>query len=96
MLLGLCPLPALADHLDVFGTGKTFPADFLFKDEIPSLKNLSPNDMELVLQKFRDARDQAESPTQNNLIHLGISYLHLLQKNYKEAFSSFKISKASL
>ncbi len=86
MLLGLCPLPALADHLDVFGTGKTFPADFLFKDEIPSLKNLSPNDMELVLQKFRDARDQAESPTQNNLIHLGISYLQLLQKNYKEAF----------
>ncbi len=86
MLLGLCPLPALADHLDVFGTGKTFPADFLFKEEIPSLKNLSPNDRELVLQKFMDARDQAESPTQNNLIHLGISYIHLLQKNYKKAF----------
>jgi len=86
VLLGLCPLPALADHLDVFGTGKIFPADFLFKEEIPSLKNLSPSDRELVLQKFMDARDQAESSTQNNLIHLGISYLHLLQKNYKEAF----------
>ena len=78
-------MPALADHLDVFETGKTFPADFLFKKEVPSLKNLSPNDMELVLQKFMDARDQAESSTQNNLIHLGISYIHLLQKNYKKA-----------
>jgi len=86
MLLGLCPLPALADHLDVFETGKTFPSDFLFKEEIPSLKNLSPHDMEFVLQKFMDARDQVESPTQNNLIHLGISYIHLLKKDYKKAF----------
>lgn len=86
MFLGLCSLPALAGHLDVFGTGKTFPSDFLFKEEIPSLKNLGPNDMERVLQKFMDARDQAESPTQNNLILLGISYIHLLQKNYKKAF----------
>jgi outer membrane protein assembly factor BamD (BamD/ComL family) len=86
MLLGLCPLPALADHLDVFGTGKTFPADFLFKDDIPSLKHLSPNEMGAVLQKFVDALDQVESPTQSNLIHLGISYIYLLQKNYKKAF----------
>ena len=88
MLLVLCPFPALADHLDVFGSGKTFPADFLFKEDVPSLKNLSPDDMELVLQKFMDARDQAESSTQNNLIHLGISYIHLLQKNYKKAFET--------
>jgi soluble lytic murein transglycosylase-like protein/outer membrane protein assembly factor BamD (BamD/ComL family) len=86
ILLGLCPLSAFADHLDVFGTGKTFPADFLFKEEIPSLKNLSSSDMELVLQKFIDARDQVESPIQDNLIHLGISYIHLLQKNYKKSF----------
>ena len=86
MLLGLCPLPVLADYLDVFETGKTFPSDFLFKEEIPSLKNLSPNDMELVLQKFIDTRDQVESPTQSNLIHLGISYIYLLQKNHKKAF----------
>ncbi len=86
ILSGLCPSSSLADHLDVFGTGKTFPADFIFKEEIPSLKNLSPEDRELVLQKFTDALDQAESPTQNNLIHLGISYLHLLQKNYKKSF----------
>ncbi len=85
MLLGLCPLPALADRLDVFETGKTFPTDFLFKEEIPSLKNLSPNDIEPVLQKFIDARNQVESPTQNNLIHLGISYIYLLQKNHREA-----------
>jgi len=86
LLLGLTPLPALADHLDVFGAGKTFPADFLFKEEIPSLKNLSPEGRELVLKKFMDARDQVESETQDNLIHLGISYIYLLQKNYKEAF----------
>jgi soluble lytic murein transglycosylase-like protein/outer membrane protein assembly factor BamD (BamD/ComL family) len=86
ILLGLCPLPSLADHLDVFATGKTFPADFLFKEEIPSLKNLGPNDIEPVLQRFMDARDQVESPTQSNLIHLGISYIHLRQKNYKKAF----------
>ena len=86
MLLGLCPLSDLADHLDVFGTGKTFPADFLFKDNVPSLKNLGPDEIGPVLQTFIDARDQVESPTQNNLIHLGISYLHLLQKDYKKAF----------
>ena len=86
MLFGLCPLPALADHLDVFGTGKTFPADFLFKDDVPSLKHLSPHEMGPVLQKFVDALDQVESPTQSNLIHLGISYIYLLQKNYKKAF----------
>ncbi|MDH3256398.1 MAG: hypothetical protein OEM27_02175, partial [Nitrospinota bacterium] len=86
IIFGLCPLSAFADHLDVFGTGKTFPADFLFKEEIPSLKNLGPNEIELVLQKFMDARDQVESPTENNLIHLGISYIHLLQKNYKKSF----------
>jgi tetratricopeptide (TPR) repeat protein len=88
LLVGLMPWPALADHLDVFGAGKTFPADFLFKEEIPSLKNLSPEGMELVLQKFMDARDQVESETQDNLIHLGISYIYLLQKNYKEAFEN--------
>ena len=93
MLFGLCPLPALADHLDAFGTGKTFPADFLFKEEVPSLKNLSPNEMELVLQKFMDARDQAESSTQSNLIQLGISYIHLLQKNYKESFEILNVEK---
>ena len=93
MFFGLCPLPALADHLDAFGTGKTFPADFLFKEEVPSLKNLSPNEMELVLQKFMDARDQAESSTQNNLIQLGISYIHLLQKNYKESFEILNVEK---
>lgn len=27
-----------------------------------------------------------ESPTQSNLIHLGISYIYLLQKNHKKAF----------
>jgi soluble lytic murein transglycosylase-like protein len=86
MVLGLCPLPSLADHLDVFETGKTFPADFLFKEDIPSLKNLSPDDIGPVLQKFMDARDRVESPTQSNLIHLGISYIHLRQKNYKKAF----------
>jgi soluble lytic murein transglycosylase-like protein len=85
ILLGLCPLPSLADHLDVFATGKTFPVDFLFKEEIPSLKNLGSNDIEPVLQKFMDARDQVESPTQSNLIHLGISYIHLRQKDYKKA-----------
>jgi tetratricopeptide (TPR) repeat protein len=85
VILGLCPLPALADRLDVFETGKIFPTDFLFKEEIPSLKNLDPNEMELVLQKFMDARDQVQSPVQNNLIYLGISYIHLLQKNYKNA-----------
>jgi soluble lytic murein transglycosylase-like protein len=78
-------LPSLADHLDVFATGKTFPVDFLFKEEIPSLKNLGSNDIEPVLQKFMDARDQVESPTQSNLIHLGISYIHLRQKDYKKA-----------
>jgi tetratricopeptide (TPR) repeat protein len=93
ILFGLCPLPALADHLDAFGTGKTFPADFLFKEEVPSLKNLSPNEMELVLQKFMDARDRAESSTQNNLIQLGISYIHLLQKNYKESFEILNVEK---
>ena len=90
MLLGLCSLPALADHLDVFGTGKTFPADFLFKDDIPSLKHLSPNEMAAVLQKFVDALDQVESPTQSNLIHLGISYIYLLQKNAMEFGGSKK------
>jgi len=93
MLFGLCPLPALADHLDAFGTGKTFPADFLFKEEVPSLKNLSPHEMELVLQKFMDARDRVESTTQYNLIQLGISYIYLLQKNYKESFEILNVEK---
>ena len=86
VFLGLCPLPAVADHLDVFGTGKTFPSDFLFKEDIPSLKNLDPNEMGVVLQKFIDARDQVESTSQSNLIHLGISYIYLLQKNHEKAF----------
>ena len=86
IFLGLLPLPALADHLDVFGTGKTFPANFLFKENIPSLKNLEPDEFEPVLQKFMDARDQVESAAQNNLIHLGISYIHILQKDYIKAF----------
>ena len=75
ILLGLCPFPSYADHLDVFASGKTFPVDFLFKEEVPSLKNLGPNDIGPVLQKFID-----------NLINLGISYIHLRQKNYKKAF----------
>ena len=86
ILLEVFSLPALADHLDVFGTGKTFPANFLFKENIPSLKNLEPNEFEPVLQKFMDARDQVESTTQSNLIQLGVSYIHLLQKDYKKAF----------
>ena len=86
IVLWLYPLPAFADHLDIFETGKTFPSDFLFKEEVPSLKYLSPSEREFVLQKFMDARDKAESSTQNNLIHLGISYIYLLQKDYKKAF----------
>lgn len=82
VILGLTPWPAVADRLDVFETGKTFPVNFLFKEDIPSLKNLSPDEIEPVLQKFLDARDQVESPVQNNLIQLGISYIYLLQKNY--------------
>ena len=86
IVLWLYPLHAFADHLDVFETGKTFPSDFLFKEEVPSLKHLRPSERELVLQKFMDARDKAESSTQNNLIHLGISYIYLLQQDYKKAF----------
>jgi len=85
MLLVLCPIPSFADGLDAFKTGNTFPVDFLFKEEIPSLKSLGPEELESVLQKFIDGRDQVESKAQNNLVHLGISYIHLLQKNYKKS-----------
>ena len=83
--LGFGPLSSFAGSLDVFETGRPFSVDFLFKEEIPSLKNLDPVNSESVLKKFMDARDQVESTAQNNLIHLGISYIHLRQKNYKKA-----------
>jgi len=90
ILFMLCPLPSHADHLDVFATGKTFPVDFLFKEEIPSLKNLGPDDIGPILQKFLDAHDQVESKTQNNLIHLGASYLYLRQENHIKAYEILK------
>ena len=85
MALGLFPLTTRAASLDIFETGKPFPVGFLFKEEIPSLKSLATEDIEPVLQKFMDARDQVESQAQSNLIHLGLSYLHLRQKNYNKA-----------
>lgn len=85
MVFGLCFKLALADSLDVFETGKSFPVDFLFKEEIPSLKNLDSNNIEPVLQKFMDAREQVESSVENNLVHLGISYIHLRQNYHKKA-----------
>jgi len=88
LLLALCPFPAFAGGLDVFDTGKIFPIDFLFEKEVPSLKNLDPAERDQVLQKFLDARDKVESPVQHKLLHLGISYIHLLQKNYLKAFET--------
>ena len=85
MILGFAPLPALASSLDVFDTGTSFPVNFLFEKEIPSLKSLEPGTIEPVLQKFMDARDRVESPAQKNLIYLGLSYIHLRQENYKKA-----------
>jgi tetratricopeptide (TPR) repeat protein len=87
ILLGLCPSLVSANSLDVFETGKTFPTDFLFKEGIPNLKNLGPLDMDPVLQTFIDARQQVESPAQNNLIHLGIAYLYLAKHEYDQALA---------
>ncbi len=85
-LFGICPLTAHADSLDVFDTGKNFPTDFLFNESIPSLKGLDPNEIEPVLQTFRDALLHVESPAQSNLIYLGISYIHLTKNEYKETY----------
>jgi len=87
LLLGLCPWLASANSLDVFETGKTFPTDFLFKEGIPDLKNLEPEDIDSVLQKFGDALQQVESTAQNNLIHLGMAYLYLAKHEYDQALA---------
>ena len=84
--LGVCPLSAHADSLDVFDSGKTFPTDFLFKEGIPNLKGLDPNEIEPVLQTFNDALLQVESPAQSNLIYLGISYIHQEKNEYQRAY----------
>jgi tetratricopeptide (TPR) repeat protein len=87
LLLSLCPGLASANRLDVFETGKTFPTDFLFKEGIPNLKNLGPDDIDPVLQKFGDALQQVESSAQNNLIHLGMAYLYLAKHEYDQALA---------
>lgn len=85
LLLWLGPQMAFANGLDVFETGKTFPTDFLFKEGIPNLKGLPPEEVDAVLEKFMEARSRVASQAQNNLIHLGIAYIHLSRHEYEKA-----------
>lgn len=85
-LMWLMPQGVFATGLDVFETGKTFPTDFLFKKGIPNLKGLHPDEMESVLQKFEKARQRSESIAENNLIHLGMAYIHLSRQEYDKAY----------
>jgi soluble lytic murein transglycosylase-like protein/TolA-binding protein len=87
IVLALCGLfsTAFADGLDVFKTGNNFPTDFLFKEEIPNLETLKPDEIEPILKQFIDAKGRVESKAQNNLVHLGMSYLFLAQKEFLKA-----------
>jgi len=80
----LCPA-AFAEGLDAFNTGNNFPTDFLFKEGIPNLETLKPDEIEPVLKQFIDTQRQVESKGQNNLVQLGISYLFMAKNEFLKA-----------
>jgi len=90
LLFPLLPLESRAESLDVFDSNQKFATDFLFKDRIPELENLTEQTVGPVLEKFLKHRNKVESQEQSRLMTLGIGYLYLVQKEYDKSLQTLR------
>jgi len=90
LLFPLLPLESRAESLDIFDSNQKFATDFLFKDRIPELENLTEQTVGPVLEKFLNHRNKVESQEQSRLMTLGIGYLYLVQKEYDKSLQTLR------
>jgi len=90
LLLPLLVLESQAQSLDIFDSNQKFAIDFLFKDQIPELENLTDQTASSVLEKFLGHHNKVESREQTRLLTLGIGYLYLVQNEYDTSLQIFK------
>jgi len=84
-MLFLFPVDGLAAKLDIFQTKKSFPTDFLFKENIPDLERLDQKEADSLLKFFLTSESNLKKREEKNLLHLAAGYLYLFNDDLSKA-----------